>query len=161
MHEMPLCHRRNINERPISREAFFIQGIPLAEQIDGKTREIGRWLLWRRECFGKCVSSRCSFLNTVLAVPSDAMPLLWGNLALSWPFPFTHPWHTKGWAHPSVIWYSSGPSGHQSPSSWEHGIRLSQGNAQGESLQAFSARVWGLMHRDWRCPGWVSELLRH
>lgn len=42
MHEMPLCHRRNINERPISREAFFIQGIPLAEQIDGKTREIGR-----------------------------------------------------------------------------------------------------------------------
>lgn len=33
MHEMALCHERNTNERPISREVFFIQGIPLAEQM--------------------------------------------------------------------------------------------------------------------------------
>lgn len=156
MHEMALCHERNTNERP-----YFQRGLFHPRHSSGRTDAKTREMVWRRECFGKCVSSHGSFSNTVLDVPSDAMPLIWDNLALSWPFPFTHPCCTKGWAHPSVIWYSSGPSGHQFPSSWEHGIRLSQGNAQGESLWAFSAGVWGLMHHDWRCLGWVSELLRH
>lgn len=42
MHEMFLCHWRNIKERHcISREAFFTEGIPLAEQTDAKTKKIG------------------------------------------------------------------------------------------------------------------------